>query len=127
MFKGYATATRSHSFGYYKLGEIIPIQKYPADSWYRMVKPDGSNCIVPAYCIKNIIEWDSDNMINITSYVIDDLNNGIEVDEHISNDLEVFKQGEVFMCFMNESPVLITDSINLLTEYILQYFIEKEC
>ena len=56
MFKGYATTNRSHSCGYYSLGEVIPIEKDQASMCYKMVKNDGSTCIVPPSCIYNIVE-----------------------------------------------------------------------
>ena len=65
-------------------------------------------------------------MIDITSYVIDDLNNFINVDEHVSNDLKVFKQGEIFKVYMNENQVLISHSVTETSEFILQNFIEKD-
>lgn len=61
MFKGYATTNRSHPFGYYIKGERIPIQKDLASTCYRMVKPDGSTCIVPPIYIYNITEGNEDN------------------------------------------------------------------
>lgn len=54
MFKGYATTNRSHKLGYYKKGEIIPIEKDLSSANYRMIKPDGSTCIVPKSFLYNI-------------------------------------------------------------------------
>ena len=56
MFKGYATTLRTNTVGYYVKGEVIPIEKELANTCYRMVKPDGTNCLVPPSFITNIIE-----------------------------------------------------------------------
>lgn len=56
MFKGYATAKKTHSIGYYFKGEVIPVEKDLASTCYRMVKPDGTTCIVPPAFITNIME-----------------------------------------------------------------------
>ena len=65
-------------------------------------------------------------MIDITSYVIDDINNFIDIDQYVSDDLKVFKQGEIFYVYMNEMQVLISYSVTQTTEFILKNFIEKD-
>ena len=65
-------------------------------------------------------------MIDITGYVIDDINNGIDQNEYVSENVKVLTDGmNVITVFENNKEVLTTCNISKVIEYIAFNYIEK--
>lgn len=65
-------------------------------------------------------------MTDITYMVIDDLNNGLDPDEHVNPDIIILKdQDGIFYVNLDGDLLLITDQINTLLEYVITNLIVK--
>lgn len=64
-------------------------------------------------------------MLDVTSHVIDNVNNFITEEQHINEHLKVFQQAQFYYVYINECQVLFTPSATKLVEFILQNFINE--
>ena len=64
-------------------------------------------------------------MLDVTSHVIDNVNNFITDEQYVCEHLKVFQQSQFYHLYVNESHVLVTPSPTELVEFILQNFINE--